>query len=259
MKTAIERLEATMAALRDPKNGCPWDLKQDHLSLIPYLLEETYEVVDALENGDDAELCEELGDLLMQIIFHAQIAKEEGRFNFDDVADGIDTKLVRRHPHVFGNSDMRDDDELEAAWEQSKAAEKPRQQNASILDGVIAALPALARAQKLQRRAARVGFDWPDHHGPLGKIHEETAEIEAALKDNSGDHARLREESGDLLFSVVNLARHFDIDAEEALRHANHKFSRRFQFVENRIAENGGALHDTSPAEMERYWEEAKR
>lgn len=259
MKPPIERLRATMAALRDPDSGCPWDLKQDHLSLIPYLLEETYEVVEALQTGDDAELCQELGDLLMQIVFHTQLAQEDNRFTFDDVVNAIDSKLIRRHPHVFGNSQLHDDDELEAAWERSKAAEKPRKAGTSLLDGVIAALPALMRAQKLQRRAARVGFDWPDHHGPLAKIHEETTEIEAELQRDTIHRDKLREEIGDLLFSVVNLARHFDIDAEDALRRANHKFSRRFQDVERCITDNGGNIHNADAAQMEQCWEKAKR
>ncbi len=257
--TSIEQLLTTMAALRDPDNGCPWDLKQNHQSLIPYLLEETYEVVEALENGDDSALCEELGDLLMQIVFHAQIAQEEARFDFTDVAAAIDAKLIRRHPHVFGDSTLQDEAELDAAWEQSKAAEKPAKHDSSLLDGVIAALPALMRAQKLQRRAARVGFDWPDHQGPLAKIHEETREIETELNHDSLDQQRLREEIGDLLFSVVNLARHFDIDAEDALRQANNKFSLRFRAVEQCLAETGGNIHDANTEQMEQCWEKAKR
>ena len=247
-----------MAALRDRENGCPWDLKQDHLSLIPYLLEETYEVVDALENGNDSELCEELGDLLMQIMFHAQIAEEENRFNFNDVAAGINEKLIRRHPHVFGDSDCSSDVELEAAWEQSKREEKPGAPDSSVLDGVITALPSLMRAQKLQRRAARVGFDWPDHTGPLEKVREETREIEEAIKSGA-TRKKIQEEIGDLLFSAVNLARHLDIDAEEALRQSNNKFTARFQHIEKTLHEANENMVDTSPETLEILWQEAKK
>jgi MazG family protein len=257
MKTAFEQLEATMAALRDKDSGCPWDLQQDHLSLIPYLLEETYEVIDALESGDDEHLCEELGDLLMQIIFHAQIAREEGRFSANDVAKGINEKLIRRHPHVFGDSNYKTDAELEQAWEQSKSEEKPKAGNQSLLAGVIAALPSLMRAQKLQRRAARVGFDWPDHRGPLDKVSEETEEIREALAQDQSKKA-ISEEIGDLLFSVVNLARHLDIDAEEALRQSNQKFTHRFQYIEQQLEARNKSIEDCSTETLEGLWIEAK-
>ena len=260
MTTALDKLLRTMAALRDPHGGCPWDLKQTHHSLIPYLLEETYEVVDALERGDDGSIREELGDLLFQIVFHARIAEEQGRFGFDDVAADIDAKLVRRHPHVFGDSRIDDERELEAAWERSKAAEKaPSNDDRSLLDGVIRALPALMRAQKLQRRAARVGFDWPDHRGPLEKVREEAAEIEAALGENPVDRDKLQEEIGDLLFSVVNLARHLDVDAEQALNRANEKFRQRFRYIETGLANAGRDIESSDPEALERLWEQSKQ
>ena len=261
MTTSLDPLLRTIAALRDPHGGCPWDLKQTHRSLIPYLLEETYEVVDALESGDDASIREELGDLLFQIVFHARIAEEEGRFSFDDVATGIDAKLIRRHPHVFGDSRIENAHELEAAWERTKAAEKPAaaEGGGSLLDGVIRALPALMRAQKLQRRAARVGFDWPDHRGPLEKVREETAEIETALNEYPIDRDKLREEIGDLLFSVVNLARHLDIDAEQALDQANEKFRQRFRHIETALADAGRDIETSAPKELEHLWQQAKQ
>ena len=260
MTTALDTLLRTMAALRDPARGCPWDLKQTHRSLIPYLLEETYEVVDALQSGDDGAIRDELGDLLFQIVFHTRIAEEEGRFGFEDVAAAIDAKLIRRHPHVFGDSRIDDERELEAAWERSKAEEKPASNgNRSLLDGVIRALPALMRAQKLQRRAARVGFDWPDHLGPLEKVREETAEIEAALGERPIDRDKLEEEIGDLLFSVVNLARHLDVDAEQALNRANEKFRRRFRHIETTLANAGDDIETTDADALERLWEESKR
>ncbi len=259
MPSPIEKLLATMAALRHPDNGCPWDLRQDHRSLIPYLLEETYEVIDAIDNGNDNELREELGDLLFQIVFHARIAAEQQRFDFDDITTAIDDKLVRRHPHVFGNTRIDSDAELEAAWAASKQAEKPAADRQSLLDGVPRALPALMRAQKLQRRAARAGFDWPDHHGPLEKIHEETAEIEAELARPDRDEQRLRDEVGDLLFSVVNLARHLGIDAEDALRSANEKFTRRFQAIEQSLQEKGVKIDEAGLDELEAQWQAAKQ
>jgi len=259
MSSPIERLRATMAALRDPDNGCPWDLKQDHRSLVPYLLEEAYEVIDAINDGGDEALCEELGDLLFQIVFHARIAEEAGRFDFDDIAAAIDAKLIRRHPHVFGDQHIDSDEALEAAWEASKRAEKPATARQSLLDGVTTALPALMRAQKLQRRAARAGFDWPDHRGPLEKVSEETAEIEAELASPEQDRRRLTEEVGDLLFSVVNLARHLDIDAETALREANSKFLRRFHAIEASLRNDGIAIDEAPPALLESRWQAAKK
>jgi ATP diphosphatase len=219
----FNRLAEVMARLRDPEGGCPWDLEQDFATIAPYTIEEAYEVADAIERGDLAGLREELGDLLLQVVYHAQMAAEAGAFDLADVASGIADKMIRRHPHVFGDVEVASAAAQTEAWEKLKAAEKPR---AGALDGVALGLPALMRAQKLQKRAARVGFDWPDAQGPRAKIDEELAEIAAAPSER---HA---EEIGDLLFAVVNYARHLGVDAEEALRSANAKFERRFTAME---------------------------
>ncbi|MFC3713659.1 nucleoside triphosphate pyrophosphohydrolase [Sphingoaurantiacus capsulatus] len=220
---AFARLAAVMRKLRDPDGGCPWDLEQNFATIAPYTIEEAYEVADAIERGDMAELREELGDLLLQVAYHAQMAAEAGAFTLADVAAGIADKMVRRHPHVFGDAEVADAAAQTDAWEKLKAAEKPR---SGALDGVALGLPAMMRAQKLQKRAGRVGFDWPDADGPRAKIDEELAEIAEASDDTRA------EEVGDLLFAVVNYARHLGIDAEEALRAANGKFERRFVAME---------------------------
>jgi ATP diphosphatase len=240
---AVERLAAVMQRLRSP-DGCAWDREQTFATIAPYTLEEAYEVADAIERGNLDDLREELGDLLLQVVFHAQMAAEQGAFDLRDVAAGIADKMVRRHPHVFGDAlagaDHRD------AWEALKAAEKSR---TGALDGVAHALPALLRAQKLQSRAARVGFDWPDVSGPRAKIDEELAEIEAA------EPAQRAEEVGDLLFAVVNYARHLGIDAEEALRAANGKFERRFAAMELAAGPTFAALDLNA---KEALWQSAK-
>ncbi len=218
------RLAAVMARLRDPDSGCPWDLDQDFASIVPYTIEEAYEVADAVAAGDMAALCEELGDLLLQVVFHAQMANEAGHFDLADVARGIADKMVRRHPHVFGDAGVADAAAVVRNWEAIKAAEKPR---LGALAGVALALPALMRADKLQRRAARVGFDWPDASGPHAKIAEELAEFDAAA-----DAAERIDEGGDLLFAVVNYLRHHGVDPEVALRGANAKFETRFKAME---------------------------
>ncbi len=219
----IRPLAAVMARLRAPNGGCPWDLEQDFASIAPYTIEEAYEVADAIARGDMADLKEELGDLVLQVVFHSQMAAEAGHFTLGDVLDGIVDKMERRHPHVFGDVAVHSAEAQTANWEALKAAEKPRK---GALDGVALGLPALLRAEKLQKRAARTGFDWPDAVGPRAKIDEELAEIEAA---SDADKA---EEVGDLLFAVVNYARHLGIDAEAALRAANGKFEARFSAME---------------------------
>ena len=221
--SAFERLADVMRQLGDPDGGCPWDLEQDFATIAPYTIEEAYEVADAIERGDMAELREELGDLLLQVVYHAQIAAEAGAFTLADVAAGIGDKMIRRHPHVFGDGDVANAAAQTDAWEKLKAAEKPR---AGALDGVALGLPALMRAQKLQKRAARTGFDWPDADGPRAKIVEELQEVTEASDDERAG------EIGDLLFAVVNYARHLGVDAEEALRTANGKFERRFSAME---------------------------
>jgi ATP diphosphatase len=220
---SLERLVSIMRRLRDPVNGCEWDSVQTFATIAPYTIEEAYEVADAIERGDMADLKDELGDLLLQVVFHSRIAGEAGHFDIDDVANAISDKMERRHPHIFGNAA----DGGHHLWEQVKADERAAKGAVSALDGVAVGLPALMRAEKLQKRAARTGFDWPDHEGPRAKILEELAELDA-----EDDRSRQEDELGDLLFAVVNLARHLKIDPEEALRKANRKFEGRFRQIE---------------------------
>lgn len=254
------RLLAVMASLRDPQTGCAWDLKQDFRSLLPYTLEEAYEVADAIERGDFDDLRDELGDLLLQVVFQARIAEEQGLFDFEQVADGIANKLVRRHPHVFGDTVFADDAAFKRAWEQAKLDEqrsKPAAAQAgSVLDGIAGALPALLRAEKLQKRAARFGFDWPEAEPVFAKLHEELDELRQALA--AGNQAHVEEEMGDLLFAAVNLARHLNIAPEAALRSANAKFVRRFQYIERCLREQDRALEQASLDELDALWEQAK-
>src|SRR5579864_7205668 len=256
MTRPIDRLLLIMARLRDPERGCPWDQAQDFRSIAPYTIEEAYEVADAIERADMAALKDELGDLLLQVVFHARMAEEAGHFAFDAVAAAIADKMVRRHPHVFGDAEIGSVAAQNEAWEAHKAAERQATGGqASALDGVALALPALLRAAKLSRRAARIGFDWPDARAVLPKIAEEIAEIEAEL-DGDGGPAALEEEVGDLLFAVANLARKLEVEPETALRRATAKFERRFRRVEalaaeRRIGRNLDAL--------EALWQEVKR
>jgi len=248
-----------MAALRDPQSGCPWDIKQTFETIIPYTLEEAYEVADAIESGDMQELKSELGDLLFQVVFYAQMAKEQGDFEFADVVETVSEKLIRRHPHVFTSVDCKDEAELHEAWEKSKAAERDKQADAnkaSILDGVANALPALKRAQKLQKRAAREGFDWPEVAPVLEKLEEEVQELRHAMQQN--DRASIFEETGDILFSCVNLARHLNVDAEESLRGCNQKFEQRFSHIEKSLNRAGRSFQSCSIEELEALWQEAK-
>jgi ATP diphosphatase len=255
----LPRLVAIMARLRDPARGCPWDLEQDFASIAPYTIEEAYEVAEAIAEDDMPALRDELGDLLFQSVYHAQLARERGAFDFDDVARAISDKMIRRHPHVFG-AESRDKsaDQQTRDWEKIKAAERAGKPEAkSALDGVAAGLPALTRAVKLQNRAARVGFDWPDIGGVLAKITEEADELAEAR--NSGEGAeRLAEEYGDLLFVMANLARHLAIDPEAALRAANAKFTRRFKAIESDLATQGRGPADSDLAEMDALWNAAK-
>jgi len=254
------RLLDIMARLRDPKTGCPWDVQQDFASLVPYTLEEAYEVADAIERGDFGDLRDELGDLLLQVAFHARVAEERGLFDFEDVAEAISEKLIRRHPHVFADVRFESDEERLHFWEHSKLAErreKTGEEAKGALSGVAASLPALVRAQKLQKRAARHGFDWNEIQPVFDKVMEELDETKAAL--DSGNKQHIEEEIGDLLFVVVNLARHLKVDAESALRASNRKFIRRFRHIEERLAAHGRAMADGSPEELDGLWEEAKR
>lgn len=256
-KPSIDQLLAIMAALRDPVTGCPWDLEQDFGSIAPFTIEEAYEVADAIDRDDLADLRDELGDLLLQVVFHARMAQELGAFDFADVVGAICDKMVRRHPHVFGDAARPDSAGQRMAWEDLKAAERlSSKADASVLDGVSLALPALTRAEKLGKRAGRVGFDWSDMAGVLAKISEELAETQAAA--GAGDPGRLAEEVGDLLFSVVNLARHLRVDPEDALRAANRKFEGRFRRVETHVAASGRGWAEFTAEELDTLWRASK-
>jgi nucleoside triphosphate diphosphatase len=258
----ISRLIEIMAALRTPKTGCPWDLQQNFATIAPYTLEEAYEVADAIDRGDLADLKQELGDLLLQVVFHARMAEEQGAFAFGDVVEAITEKLVRRHPHVFGNETARDPDAVKSLWEAIKATEKADRgatPEPGALAGVPIALPALSRALKLQAKASRVGFDWNDPHAVLRKIREEADEIEVALAGGEAAKADAATEVGDLLFAAVNLARHLDADPEALLRRTNKKFERRFAAIEDALAQQGKAPQDATLAEMDALWDEAKK
>lgn len=254
--TPIDALREIMRRLRDPDSGCPWDIEQTFETIAPYTIEEAYEVADAIRLGDRAALCGELGDLLLQAVYHSQMAQEEGAFDFDDVARGIAEKMIRRHPHVFGDTEISSAEEQTAHWEALKQAERDREADDSALAGVALALPALMRAQKLQKRAARVGFDWPDHGGVLAKITEEAGEVaEAAAR---GDAVDIAEEYGDLLFTVAVLGQHLGVDAEAALVAANQKFERRFRGVETKLAARGKRAAESDLAEMDALWDAVK-
>jgi nucleoside triphosphate diphosphatase len=262
----ISRLLDIMAALRTPGTGCPWDLEQNFATIAPYTIEEAYEVVDAIARGDLDDLRDELGDLLLQVVFHARMAEEQNAFAFGDVVDAICRKMLRRHPHVFADKDGRlTPSDVKGAWERIKAEEKsvraarrPAKEppNKSLLSGVKAGQPALARAMELQRKASTVGFDWNDPRAVLNKIREEADEIEVAL--DRGDCGALTEETGDLLFALVNLARHTGVDPEFALRRTNAKFERRFGYIERALGAQERSLESASLEEMDGLWEEAK-
>ena len=262
----ITRLLEIMAALRTPVTGCPWDLEQDFASIAPYTIEEAYEVVDAIARGDLDDLCEELGDLLLQVVFHAQMASEQGRFDFGDVVTAITKKMIRRHPHVFADADGNvTSGHVKGVWDRIKAEEK-RERAArrgedvaapkSLLASVKASQPALAQALALQAKASTVGFDWNDPRAVLAKIREEADEIEAALERGDPDH--IAEETGDLMFALVNLARHVKADPEMALRGTNVKFEKRFAYIEQALQAKGRTLQDASLEEMDALWNEAK-
>lgn len=266
----ISRLLDIMAALRTPGTGCPWDLEQDFASIAPYTIEEAYEVADAIQRGDLDDLCDELGDLLLQVVFHARMAQEQGAFDFGDVVAAITAKMIRRHPHVFGDVRGRDVAAVNAAWDEIKAGEKaakaerrrrrglpPEPEAGRVLDGVASGAPALTRAVKLQTKAAKVGFDWPQTQLVLDKIREEIDEVEVEIA--AGDRAAAAGEVGDLLFAMANLARHLGVDPEAALRGTNQKFVDRFGFIEDRLAEQGRAPADADLDEMEALWQAAKK
>ncbi len=261
-KRPIDDLLDVMARLRDPDSGCPWDVEQTFETIAPYTIEEAYEVADAIAHGDMDQLEDELGDLLFQVVFYAQMSREAGGFDFEAVANRIATKMRDRHPHVFGEAEERTSKGQTVAWETHKAEERERRaansgQRPSVLDGVALALPALMRAQKLQKRAAREGFDWPELNPVVAKIREELEELEAEIAAG-GPERRLREEAGDLLFACVNLARHLGVDAEVALRDTNTKFERRFRHVEQALENSGRTPSDSDLDEMDALWNDAK-
>jgi ATP diphosphatase len=255
----ITRLIEIMAALRTPGSGCPWDLEQDFSTIAPYTLEEAYEVADAIARGDLDDLREELGDLLLQVAFHARMAQEQGAFDFGDVVETITAKLLRRHPHVFGDARGLRSEEVKTLWDRIKSEEKAGKRDAKpdgALAGVPVGLPALTRALKLQQKAGKVGFDWNDPMAVLAKIREEADEIEAAIR--GGERKEAAAETGDLLFAVVNLARHLDADPEAVLRATNQKFERRFASIERALAARGKTPGESTLAEMDALWDEAK-
>ncbi|MBV4492526.1 nucleoside triphosphate pyrophosphohydrolase [Pseudomonas oryzicola] len=268
MTYTLDDLLHLMARLRDPQYGCPWDLQQNYASIVPHTIEEAYEVADTIERGDFEHLQGELGDLLFQVVYYSQLAREEGRFEFDGVVDSITRKLIRRHPHVFPTGELYapvdtpslSEAQVKSRWEEIKAeerAEKCQPEQLSLLDDVPAALPALSRAAKLQKRAATVGFDWPEALPVLDKVREELDEVLQAMADGDGD--ALEDEIGDLLFATVNLARHLKHDPEHALRRANRKFERRFRFIEQVLRDSGRPIEDCNLDELDALWGEAKR
>lgn len=264
----LDDLLHLMARLRDPQHGCPWDLQQDYASIVPHTLEEAYEVADAIAKRDFPQVRDELGDLLFQVVYYSQLGREDGHFDFAQVVDGITRKLVRRHPHVFPDGDLHgpldlprlDEATIKRRWEEIKAEERAEKATApeqlSLLDDVPAALPALSRAAKLQRRAANVGFDWADATPVVAKIQEELDEVREAMAN--GQAAQVAEEVGDLLFVMVNLARHLRVDAEDALRQANAKFERRFRYIEDALKAQGRTPQEASLEEMDALWDAAK-
>ena len=268
MTYTLDDLLHLMARLRDPQYGCPWDLKQNYASIVPHTIEEAYEVADTIERGDFEHLQGELGDLLFQVVYYSQLAREEGRFEFDGVVDSITRKLIRRHPHVFPTGELYapvdtpslSEAQVKSRWEEIKAeerAEKSQPEQLSLLDDVPATLPALSRAAKLQKRAATVGFDWPAALPVLDKVREELDEVLQAMAD--GDADALEDEVGDLLFAAVNLARHLKQDPEHALRRANRKFERRFRFIEQALRDMGRPIEDCTLEDLDALWGEAKR
>ena len=254
----LGRLYQIMIQLRDPETGCPWDVAQDFASIAPYTIEEAYEVADAIQIGDRTAIRDELGDLLLQVVFHARIAEEEGSFALEDVAKSIADKMVARHPHVFGDDDRPSIESQSELWEDIKARERAQKGETKLLDGIARGLPPMVRALKLQKRAARVGFDWPKIDQVLDKIKEETEELAVELASENRDQTRIQDEVGDLLFVAVNLARKAGVDPEIALQNCNLKFENRFNYVEEKVVLKHKTFHDVSLDIMEGYWQDAK-
>jgi ATP diphosphatase len=271
--SGIQRLLDIMARLRDPQHGCPWDLQQSFKTIAPYTVEEAYEVADAIERDDLPSLRDELGDLLFQVVFHSQLAQEQGAFDFEAVANAICDKMERRHPHVFADASIADAEAQTVAWEEQKRRERAQKragaEQASVLDDVPVALPALTRANKLGKRAAQVGFEWSDVHGAIGKLDEEIAEFKAEVRstaclqadtttEGQHQHERLAAELGDVLFCVVNVCRYLKIDPEQALKRTNASFERRFRYVERGLAKQGKTPQQATLAEMDQLWDQGK-
>ncbi len=260
MLTNTQKLLDLIAQLRDPEKGCPWDVKQNFTSLVPYLIEESYEVIDAIERNDMDDLRLELGDLLLQVVFHAQIANEAGLFDFEQVAEGIADKLVRRHPHVFGDEVFTTDEQRSLAWEKVKQQEregkKAAKESFSVMSDMVSSMPALMESEKVQGRAASYGFDWPEIAPVFDKLQEEIQEVQEAIA--LGNKAEIEEEVGDLLFVAVNLARHLKVNPELALKAATKKFIKRFQYIEQQVAKSNRQLADCDLAELDNFWNEAK-
>lgn len=258
----IQRLHKIMQDLRNPETGCPWDVEQSFETIAPYTIEEAYEVSEAIYSGDRAKIADELGDLLLQVVFHAQIAAEEGSFDLADVARAISDKMIRRHPHVFGDETRDSAAEQTIAWEDIKAQERAASQSddkpASVLDDVAVTLPAIVRAAKLQKRAARVGFDWPDLKSVIEKMHEETGELLEAMAEEPDNHDRLQDEVGDILFVASNIARKTGVEPESALLACNRKFEKRFRYIEQALSAQGRSADEASLDEMEALWQQAK-
>jgi len=259
MTTKLEKFAEIIAKLRDPNGGCPWDLEQTYQTMPPHILEEAYEVVEAINQDDRKELKEELGDLLMQVVFLSQLAQEEGAFTLDDVIDGITDKIIRRHPHVFGEIKAENSDEVLKNWGNIKQQERYQKEQFSILDNVPIALPSLLRAAKLQKRCAKVGFDWSELEPTIQKVEEELQEVRDEVSKQPQNPQAIEEEIGDLLFASVNVARHLKLNPEEALRKANLKFERRFRQVEQSILASGRQLEQVSLAEMDLIWDQVKQ
>lgn len=255
---AVLSLVNIMRQLRDPKDGCPWDLKQTHASISPYTIEEAYEIAEAIKNNDDTALCDELGDLLLQIVFQAQIASEAKTFGLADIANAINRKMIHRHPHIFDKENLKDADGVRTQWEDIKEREREAKGETRLLDGIATTLPAILRALKLQNRAARVGFDWPSPNLVIDKIREETAELEEEVNKANPDRKAISDELGDMFFVLVNLARKLDIDPEEALAGTNRKFIQRFEHIENMAKAQNQSLKDIALEQMEEWWQDAK-
>lgn len=258
--SGLDKLTAIMTMLRDPEHGCPWDIKQTFQSIVPYTIEEAYEVADAIDKQDFSEIKKELGDLLFQVVFYGQLGAEQQLFDLNQIADSMSEKLIRRHPHVFSRAQFASDDDINKNWEQTKSAERiaSNPKNTSVLDDIPVALPALSRAYKIQKRASNVGFDWPDVNGAIAKVFEEIKEVQAELADDQVCKLKVADELGDLYFALTNVTRHLGLKPEEVVRQANHKFEQRFRLVESFVEQSDTSMSDMSLEALDKLWERAK-